>query len=93
MAYPQQLAPAANMSGLEQLELERLARLSPGARRNHHLLQQLYHLSGCGRLVLWRIGRERLEPVYRLGEGELPPAQILDPRYIKALRARPADTQ
>ena len=88
MAYPQQLAPAANMSGLEQLELERLARLSPGARRNHHLLQQLYHLSGCGRLVLWRIGRERLEPVYRLGEGELPPAQILDPRYIKALRAR-----
>lgn len=88
LARPQQIAPADNQMGLEQLELERLARLSPGAQRNHQLLLQLFRLCGCSRLVLWRIGRDRLEPVYRLGDGALPAVQTVDPRYIKALRAR-----
>lgn len=55
---------------------------------NRVLLQRLFTASHCDRLVIWEFNREQMHPRFVLGERDYPTEQPLEPRYLKALKAR-----
>lgn len=79
---------SAKWSGLALVEADKSARLTHGMQRNILLLQQLWNISGCDRMILWRCTEMQMIPVHMLGAAALPESQPLDLRYKKIIRQR-----
>ena len=75
-------------SGLALVEADKCCHLSQGNQRDRLLLQQLWKLSGCHRMILWRCSDELMTPIHLLGTSALPESQPLDLRYKKLIRQR-----
>ena len=74
--------------GLLLLECERAQPDWTDTEHNRVLLQRLFTASHCDRLVIWEFNREQMHPRFVLGERDYPAEQPLEPRYLKALKAR-----
>ena len=74
--------------GLALVEADKCCHLSHGHQRDRLLLQQLWQLSGCNRMILWRCSAEQMTPIHLLGTSVFPESQPLDLRYKKIIRQR-----
>jgi hypothetical protein len=79
---------SAEWSGLALVAADQYSLLTHGCQRNRLLLQQLWKLSGCDRMILWRCSEERMTPIHLLGSSALPKSQPIDLRYKKIIRQR-----
>lgn len=78
----------ASVLPLTLLELDKQAIHASGPERSRRILEALFEATGCERLLLWDLANGRMVPLFMLGEGDMPSAQPLESRYLKALRSR-----